>query len=295
MADQLVSCPSCKTAIQLDSDKQRPLEIACPSCGKSLRIRERPQPPEVEEVVQPLHASSESQPASPHLTSPSDQDDTMRAKTILVIGLLAGGIGLVFLIGAVVLVTVTFMGKQKVGQENPLIPPQIAANDVLRPADSVTATAQPDRSPKDSITPPADSVSSVADPPQGNAPAGFRPDAPTGTAKPALLKYGWQPGTTHVYEIQIKAEIVDTIQRTDGTCTYHVFEHKPSGGMAEPDQEGYGTGFVVAADGHLMTCAHVVKDAKQIEVSLGIVNFRREWLLSIRNGISPFFRSTNRI
>ena len=81
------------------------------------------------------------------------------------------------------------------------------------------------------------------------------------------LKYGWRMGAEHVYDIEIKADLGDTEAQCSATCTYTV---RPLGFFAPVDRlVGSGTGFVVAADGYLLTCAHVVEDAEKINVSLG--------------------------
>ena len=55
-------------------------------------------------------------------------------------------------------------------------------------------------------------------------------------------------------------------KKTSGSCTYNVSGNT---NQVVTEEESSGTGFVVAADGVIGTCAHVVEGAKRIEVHLG--------------------------
>src|SRR5262249_45050014 len=59
------------------------------------------------------------------------------------------------------------------------------------------------------------------------------------------------------------------IETHQGTCIVRAGRADPMAGPgnAQPRQ-GSGTGFVVNANGYLLTCAHVVADANKIEVNL---------------------------
>lgn len=82
---------------------------------------------------------------------------------------------------------------------------------------------------------------------------------------PAGLRYRWQKGATHVYQLTISADLGDGKQNLSGSCIYNV---RSNGQEADDLQEGSGTGFVVSSDGVIATCAHVVDGAKSIEVTL---------------------------
>jgi S1-C subfamily serine protease len=100
------------------------------------------------------------------------------------------------------------------------------------------------------------------------------PAAEQGPAKPgeADLCYRWKEGTQYSYRIACKAEAGDTVLETTATTTYTVGRDSgqtPS--TAEPPEmrKGSGTAFVVSSDGYLLTCAHVVRNATDIKVTLG--------------------------
>ncbi len=79
------------------------------------------------------------------------------------------------------------------------------------------------------------------------------------------MRYRWKKGDYHEYIIQVKAELGDKPNTIDAWCKFTVGE-KALQGFEE--QAGSGTGFAVAPNGYLMTCAHVVEDAEVIDVTL---------------------------
>lgn len=85
------------------------------------------------------------------------------------------------------------------------------------------------------------------------------------------LRYHWKPGEPYAYRFSCRTEIGDMVLELRGTNTYTFgasLETQPFWG--HPDrQEGSGTAFVVSADGYLITCHHVVRDAADIKVTLG--------------------------
>ena len=80
------------------------------------------------------------------------------------------------------------------------------------------------------------------------------------------LRYQWKPGSEYVYQFSIEQGSGDEVSRTSGSCSYTV-----RGDTTEvvDDEESSGTGFVVAENGMIATCAHVVEGAKRMEVNLG--------------------------
>jgi S1-C subfamily serine protease len=85
------------------------------------------------------------------------------------------------------------------------------------------------------------------------------------------LKYSWKTGDEHVYKITIKADVAGDTRDVPAWCSYTVGEPAIQG---FEDQVATGTAFVVSPNGHLLTCAHVVEDATEIEVSLGDNKYR---------------------
>ena len=80
------------------------------------------------------------------------------------------------------------------------------------------------------------------------------------------LRYHWKPGAVHTYMFTVDEGSGDDLKKTTGTCTYDV---SGNSNQVVSEEESSGTGFVVAADGLVGTCAHVVEGAKRIEVHLG--------------------------
>ncbi|MBS0201648.1 MAG: trypsin-like peptidase domain-containing protein [Planctomycetes bacterium] len=84
------------------------------------------------------------------------------------------------------------------------------------------------------------------------------------------LRYRWEQGQQYVYSVQVEMEHdADLVVSLNGNTTYSVNQllnkhhEEPDSGTAT------GTGFVVQADGILITCHHVTEDANTIEVAIG--------------------------
>lgn len=88
------------------------------------------------------------------------------------------------------------------------------------------------------------------------------------------LTYQWNPGEIHGYSVSMATTIDGSKQRVTGTVDLTCEETAPPANGKKPQEDaepetGTGTGFVVSADGHLVTCAHVIQGADQINVDLG--------------------------
>lgn len=84
------------------------------------------------------------------------------------------------------------------------------------------------------------------------------------------LRYRWEQGRPYVYTTKIELEpdadlVVSMAASTTYTLGQPIARKRPE---SEPGK-GTGTGFVVQADGYLITCQHVVDDAADIEVAIG--------------------------
>lgn len=94
-----------------------------------------------------------------------------------------------------------------------------------------------------------------------------------GTASGTPLVYRWNPGEIQGYTVSMSTTVNNQKQSVSGTVELTVDEQPPKiDPKAKAKQSkpvtGTGTGFVVAADGYLITCAHVVQGADKIEVQL---------------------------
>ena len=95
-------------------------------------------------------------------------------------------------------------------------------------------------------------------------PVPARPDDKT------ALRYRWEQGKQYVYSVNVDLEHEnDVIVSLNGNTTYSLGQ-PVAGKKGDPDAgKGTGTGFVVQANGYLVTCQHVVDDASEIEVAIG--------------------------
>ena len=87
------------------------------------------------------------------------------------------------------------------------------------------------------------------------------------TAGKDSWQYQWQTGGKYTYQFRLDYEDGGKKHSTEGTCYYRVgsVAHEPS----KEELATTGTGFVVSADGYLVTCAHVVHQAASVKVTLG--------------------------
>lgn len=125
--------------------------------------------------------------------------------------------------------------------------------------------------PVEAVTPPA--TSTVEAKPVPVKPAPPTPELPpTGRA----LRYNWVPGEIHSYQVTLSSDKDDQKRVVTGNVELTVAENQPRQINVADDNEkddetetGTGTGFIVSADGYLVTCAHVVQGATGIEVQIG--------------------------
>lgn len=112
-------------------------------------------------------------------------------------------------------------------------------------------------------------------PPIAQTPAATTPrpqQAAVGAKQPAnQLQYKWKAGDEHVYALTVVATQGGVRQTIKGSCSYKV---RDSGQANTAESKSSGTGFVVSADGYIATCAHVVEDAKNIDVRIDGKDFR---------------------
>ncbi|NQV24458.1 MAG: trypsin-like peptidase domain-containing protein [Rhodopirellula sp.] len=98
------------------------------------------------------------------------------------------------------------------------------------------------------------------------------PQVKTSTRGRPLI-YRWNPGEIQGYTVSMTATVNDQKQTVSGTVELTCDEQpakSDSAASSKPKkpETGTGTGFVVSADGYLMTCAHVIQGADRIDVQL---------------------------
>jgi len=87
------------------------------------------------------------------------------------------------------------------------------------------------------------------------------------------LCYRWQPGQRYAYDLAISSETQDSRLSLEARAVYSLIAGPEAAGAGTARQEskelGTGSAFVVAPGGYLATCAHVVRGAGRVEVTLG--------------------------
>ena len=100
-------------------------------------------------------------------------------------------------------------------------------------------------------------------------PAVPAPDNPGKVIPDQRLQYVWAPGRDYLFNFRVEAEAGTENQTITGNCRYSLGQKAERIGPGAEPEIGTGTAFVVAADGMLATCAHVVEGSQKIEVDLG--------------------------
>jgi len=82
------------------------------------------------------------------------------------------------------------------------------------------------------------------------------------------LRYRWEQGRQYVYSVKLELNPdPDVVLSVSGNATYS--RGQPVARQPGEEGQGTGTGFVVHADGTLVTCQHVIENASEIEVAIG--------------------------
>ncbi|MFL5340599.1 MAG: trypsin-like peptidase domain-containing protein [Gemmataceae bacterium] len=81
------------------------------------------------------------------------------------------------------------------------------------------------------------------------------------------LRYRWK-GSPHVYHLKVEVDKADYTEVHEGNCSVHANPRRNQAADVG-ERQGNGTGFVVNSNGWVVTCAHVVRDATKIDVTVG--------------------------
>ncbi len=284
-----VTCPSCEGEFQIpNADEVASKERVRRRDLDDLESANRPVPlgddegdletldeamliddePKVRSKPAPRAVSSQSRRPAPRRRADEDdwedREPTKSNNTALILGLVLGG-GFCFVVLLAAAAFVFFWTRpngKSIEVVQQVVPPK--PHNPIQPTPSPqpdNANVQPQPGPMPPVIPqpvnPQPVVPPIVQAPQPNP-------APIAAN---VLKYSWQPNREYPYRITIDATVGQTTERTTGICSYQV-SAAPIAINTEP-QKGSGTAFVISPDGLLVTCAHVVGDARTIEVLIG--------------------------
>jgi predicted Zn finger-like uncharacterized protein len=289
------TCPHCRASFRF-ADEMRGKRVRCKSCEEPFVVRrggDEEEPPARERI----RGDRPSPAPAPRRRRDEDEDAPRRPGRRSIerpssgggapVGLIIGGVaalGLIVLAGvggaayfllkpakpAPAAAPLAVVQGQPVAALNPganpapanpppLNPPAAnppAANLPARPANPAPRPRRPRRP-----TPPAN-------PPRpANPGPGTVAAAPAAPAGPAGLRYRWD-GAPHVYRVRAELQLPSGLEVHEGTILIHVKPGQHRVVFAE-ERKATGTGFVVNANGYLVTCAHVVAETSKVEVALG--------------------------
>lgn len=167
-----------------------------------------------------------------------------------------------FGLGTIVITCLTFVGLAIAGTVWVMTPTDDSKADSAAIAGKPDSEADPDSSAAIAATEPSTTA----------APANNEPHASTMVLgdRSDIVTYRLNAGDTHTYRLKITAGQL-TPRPIRRECVYEVM----NGTKNEWNKaEASGTGFVVAANGYVATCAHVVARASRIEVVLNQKTYR---------------------
>lgn len=163
--------------------------------------------------------------------------------------------------------------------EHEAISPPIEASPVAESPDQDTHLANREP-PAEKVAPTAPGSANGAKQPGTPVAEGLTGRSPRDVATNAASKtergdnnstprYGWKAGQSYAYNFSVEAKMADGKHTSTGRVTYQTVDPSGEFQASTPIEHATGTGFVVSADGHLVTCAHVVRGATKVDVKFG--------------------------
>lgn len=300
VSEPIVECPGCNAKLRIKSNA---LQIACPRCGQQIRVpaAQSPQkppsepvrqarsvesPPQVSPSNRPDSAQNHNRPTDGRTSGPRANPQSARPARVKPIrsdpyeetssyddeplpqrpqrrartdapqgnrGLLMGLI-VAILIASVTIPAAIFLMNR--GGDTPDV--NVAGTNPTADPVNAVSTAAADAVAQASGSAPA--TNTVVPPSSVPAASIQVPDAKN------KLAYGWKEGDEHVYNFTAEADIGQSTQIVEGSCAFTVVRNREATQFSE--EESTGSGFVIGANGMLVTCAHVIDGASQIEVVL---------------------------
>ncbi len=138
-----------------------------------------------------------------------------------------------------------------------------------QPAASEAGAANPVAVPEPQPNPPQGSAVAVATMASPPVAAPIEQPVEQKASPPAALRYAWRTGQKYRYQYSMKADLMGQAITGEGEIAYSPEQPDGAVPVAPESSEATGTAFIVSSGGHLVTCAHVVKGATNIDVQLG--------------------------
>ncbi len=262
-------CPVCHSKLKFKGERS---SLVCPKCKTKIAL-----------TTEALPQGNSGHPKTSSAQLPSHPPAAGTKSQGLVIGIAAGTI-----VATLVTAVILFLPERKVLQaslprENkqpPSATPITPTANEVAPSETQTETSQNQNNEKPQLEDPSEPQheTNTAHPPDNEAkhnvseqPEKSASEKPSPHEQSAAVKgswqYEWQTGDKFSYQFQLDSDQGGTKETAKGTCYYKI------GAVAnEPSEEelaATGTGFVISADGYLVTCAHVVHQAASVKVTLG--------------------------
>jgi len=201
--------------------------------------------------------------------------------TGLIIGLIVGFsvVGLMFV--GLLFAAWSFLSAEPnrpaIAQNTPVVPQRAVVESSPQNARSIPA-----RPIAQNPSPPNSGVPQPVTPRSDQSVANSGPDSPTqsrdaaipadGAAIPVLNKaadyYGFYDGSQYQYQLKIEAKTADMKATHTGALSYYVLSRNQRPAVQVQPEISSGTAFAITNNGMLLTCAHVVEDANEIEIQI---------------------------
>lgn len=285
MGEQVIQCAGCGVKLKVKDDRPIPPGAACPKCQAPItRKSSSASPKPTPQVSRPTPAVTPPPPAKTISRRRSREEEagviedfedlsprkrsrkSSRSSGKIPSWVIGAGLGGVLVGLIVVIVLMLPRGGASSPPANGVAALPISAP-VSEPASSSPTSPVPSH-PAAPATPPT----TVESPPAATNPGSGRaaPIAAT-PAKSVLARYHPAAKSAHPYRFEILSDFGEFKEKTTGSCNLTTENTGGAGqfSVQNEQRQGSGSGFVIGANGVIVTCAHVVDGADTVEVTLG--------------------------
>lgn len=289
MSAHRIFCSQCGSALTLKALPAVKKSFTCPKCQASVTVDPAVMAAPTAAAMKPPPVPSQPSPSAP--AGPALQSVATPTAGIpgWIIGLAASAATLLVV---VVVLSAFYLGRMRSADPVPVAAapaasaPAAAAPVSTAPTSTAPAAATPSTTaPAASATTTPVTTASVPAPSGAAAPAVANPaaSAAAGVATPpkaasgsesavpaGALEYRLKRFQTLSYSIAIESQAENFTIKNEGAISFRVTDDRPQvEASAAPAEKGEGSAFCITPDGLLLTCAHVVENARKIEVVIG--------------------------